>query len=336
VTTQSDAIAVTTGLPNQQSFSIAPDTLNVEAGDFDGVTVNLIARLSDTFNNPVPDNTVVNFTTEGGVVESSCLTSAGFCAVTWTSTQPRPSNARVTVLATAIGHETLFDSNGNNIFDDADGGPIEDTANTQSGFGTDVFTQTGFIDHSEAWRDDNENGQRDNGELFLDYNDNQYFDGADGLFNGPQCQSAELLCGQGTASTILVRKSLVLIMSSSDALMDIVDESNTIISSNNRAVSQPSLHIDNGKSLSFRLRFSDTSVQPIASGSQIDISSSAGILMGQLNSVMPNTNKPGAREVNFSLTNDNDSNTSVDATITSIITSPSGIESSVIFQVTLN
>lgn len=336
VTTQSDAIAVTTGLPNQQSFSIAPDTLNVEAGDFDGVTVNLIARLSDTFNNPVPDNTVVNFTTEGGVVESSCLTSAGFCAVTWTSTQPRPSNARVTVLATAIGHETLFDSNGNNIFDDADGGPIEDTANTQSGFGTDVFTQTGFIDHSEAWRDDNENGQRDNGELFLDYNDNQYFDGADGLFNGPQCQSAELLCGQGTASTILVRKSLVLIMSSSDALMDIVDESNTIISSNNRAVSQPSLHIDNGKSLSFRLRFSDTSVQPIASGSQIDILSSAGILMGQLNSVMPNTNKPGAREVNFTLTNDNDSNTPVDATITSIITSPSGIESSVIFQVTLN
>jgi hypothetical protein len=336
VTTQSDAIAVTTGLPNQQSFSIAPDTLNVEAGDFDGVTVNLIARLSDTFNNPVPDNTVVNFTTEGGVVESSCLTSAGFCAVTWTSTQPRPSNARVTVLATAIGHETLFDSNGNNIFDDADGGPIEDTANTQSGFGTDVFTQTGFIDHSEAWRDDNENGQRDNGELFLDYNDNQYFDVADGLFNGPQCQSAELLCGQGTASTILVRKSLVLIMSSSDALMDIVDESNTIISSNNRAVSQPSLHIDNGKSLSFRLRFSDTSVQPIASGSQIDISSSVGILTGQLNSVMPNTNKPGAREVNFSLTNDNDSNTPVDATITSIITSPSGIESSVIFQVTLN
>jgi hypothetical protein len=260
IATQSDTIAVTTGLPNQQSFSFAPDTLNVEAGDFDGVTVNLIARLSDTFNNPVPDNTVVNFTTEGGVVESSCLTSAGFCAVTWTSTQPRPLNARVTVLATAIGHETLFDSNGNNIFDDADGGPIEDTANTQSGFGTDVFSQTGFIDHSEAWRDDNEDGERSNGELFLDYNDDQDFNGADGLFNGPQCQSAQSLCGQGIASTILVRKSLVLIMSSSNALMDIIDTNNTIISSNYRVVEQPSLDIDSGDSLNFRLRFSDTSV----------------------------------------------------------------------------
>ena len=333
VTTQSEAIAVTTGLPNQQSFSFAPDTLNVEAGEFDGVTVNLTARLSDTFNNPVPDNTVVNFTTEGGVVESSCLTSAGVCAVTWTSTQPRPTNGRVTVLATAIGHETLFDSNGNNVFDDDDGGPIEDTFNTQSGFGSDVFSKTGFIDHSEAWRDDNEDGERSVGELFLDYNDDQDFNGADGLFNGPQCQSAEL-CGQGIASTLLVRKSLILIMSSSRALMDIIGTSNTIIFSNYQAASQPSLSIDNGSSLNFRLRFSDTSVQPIANGSQIVISSSAGSLGGQINSVMPNTSAPGAAQVNFTLTNDVD--TPVEATVISTITSPSGIESRVSFQVTLN
>ena len=164
-------------------------------------------------------------------------------------------------------------------------------------------------------------------------NNNQEFDGADGLFNGPQCQSAEL-CGQGIASTLLVRKSLVLIMSSSRALMDIIDTSNTIIFSNYQAASQPSLSIDNGSSLNFRLRFSDTSVQPIANGSQIVISSSAGSLGGQINSVMPSTSAPGAAQVNFTFTNDVD--TPVEATVISTITSPSGIESRVSFQVTLN
>ncbi len=41
--------------------------------------------------------------------------------------------------------------------------------------------------------------QQGNGELPLDYNNNQEFDEADGLFNGPQYQSAEV-CGQVTAA----------------------------------------------------------------------------------------------------------------------------------------
>jgi hypothetical protein len=39
----------------------------------------------------------------------------------------------MTILATAIGHETLFDANGNNSYEDSDGSPITD--NTYSGFG---------------------------------------------------------------------------------------------------------------------------------------------------------------------------------------------------------
>jgi hypothetical protein len=49
---------------------------------------------------------------------------------------------------------------------------------------------------------------------------------------------------------------------------------------------------------------------------------------------MPITNRAGAREASFTLTNDVD--TPVDATITAAITSPSGIASTVVFQVTLN
>jgi hypothetical protein len=123
-------------------------------------------------------------------------------------------------------------------------------------------------------------------------------------------------------------------MSGSSALMDIVDTSNNVNFSNYQTASQPSLSIASGSSLSFRLWFSDTAVQPIASGSTIVISSSAGSLAGQINAVMPSTNRAGARETSFTLTNDVD--TPVDATITAAITSPSGIASTVVFQVTLN
>jgi hypothetical protein len=125
--------------------------------------------------------------TKGGAVKSSCLASAGIFSGIWNNVQPRFVDASVTVLTTAIGYQTLFDSSNNNIFNIADSGLIEGIINTQTSFSTDVFLQTGFINRSEARPDDNdnENRQRDNGELFLDYNNDQQFDKADGLFNGP-------------------------------------------------------------------------------------------------------------------------------------------------------
>jgi hypothetical protein len=335
VLTQSDLLAVNTGLPDQNSFTLSADNLNPEANNISGQTVNIIVRLADTFNNPVPDGTSISFTTEGGIIEPSCTTTNATCRVTWTSANPRVLDHRITILATAIGHETLFDANGNNSYEDSDGGPIID--NTDSGFGVSAYGVTGFVDHSEAWRDDNENNNRDAAEIFLDYDNDGNFDGdivdPERVFNGPQCIRGNS-CGQGIAASLHVRKALVLVMSSSSALMDITDAGNTIIFSNYQVASQPSLSIDSGSSLSFSLRFSDSAIQPIASGSTIVISSSAGILAGQINSVMPSTNSPGTRVANFTLTNDVD--TPTESTVTSTITSPSGIESRVIFQVTLN
>jgi hypothetical protein len=335
VLTQSDLLAVNTGLPDQNSFTLSADNLNPEANNISGQTVNIIARLADTFNNPVPDGTSISFTTEGGIIEPSCTTTNATCSVIWTSANPRVLDHRVTILATAIGHETLFDANGNNSYEDSDGGPIFD--NTDSGFGVSGYGVTGFVDYSEAWRDDNENNIRDAAEIFLDYDDDGSFDGdiedPVRVFNGPQCIIGNA-CGQGIAASLHVRKALVLVMSSSNALMDITDAGNTIIFSNYQTASRPSLSIARSSSLSFRLRFSDSAVQPIASGSTIIISSSAGSLAGQINTAMPSTNKAGTREANFTLTNDVDA--SVDSTLTATITSPSGIESAVVFQVTLN
>ena len=334
VLTQSDLLAVNTGLPDQNSFTLSADNLNPEANSISGQTVGLVARLADTFNNPVPDGTSVSFTTEGGVIEPSCTTTNGTCGVTWTSANPRTSDHRITILATAIGHETLFDANGNNSYEDSDGGPISD--NTDSGFGFSVYGETGFVDHSEAWRDDNEDNIRDVAEIFLDYNDDGDFNGPDKFFNGPQCIPGNACGGRDADSlgSLHVRKALVLVMSGSRALMDIINTSKTVIFSNYQTASQPDLSIDSGSSLSFTLRFSDSAEQPIASGSQILITSSTGTLAGQVEFVMPRTNRPGAGEISFTLSNDEVD--PVDSTVSALITSPSGIQSTVLFQVTLN
>jgi hypothetical protein len=63
VLTQSDLLAVNKGLPDQNSFTLSANRLNPEAYNISGQTVSLVARLADTFNNPVPDRTSVNITT---------------------------------------------------------------------------------------------------------------------------------------------------------------------------------------------------------------------------------------------------------------------------------
>ena len=77
VLTQSDLLAVNKGLPDQNSFTLSANRLNPEAYNISGQTVSLVARLADTFNNPVPDRTSVNFTTEGGIIAPSCATTNG-------------------------------------------------------------------------------------------------------------------------------------------------------------------------------------------------------------------------------------------------------------------
>tara|TARA_R110000751_G_C13795394_1_gene483389 strand:+ start:11698 stop:14133 length:2436 start_codon:yes stop_codon:yes gene_type:complete len=337
ILTQSDLLAVNTGLPDQNSFTLSADNLNPEADNISGQTVNVVARLADTFNNPVPDGTSVSFTTEGGFIEPSCITTSGTCSVIWTSADPRPTDHRITILATAIGHETLFDANGNNSYDDSDGSAIID--NTDSGFSTSQFGQTGFVDHSEAWRDDNANNIKDSSEIFLDYNSNGQFDGPDGLFNGPQCNSASA-CGDSSSNTntLHVRRSLELVSASSAAFLDILNQGNSVIFSNHQSASEPSLALERGDVINLTLKFSDTAVQPIASNSTITITSSAGLLAGQISSVMRSTNANGASSVKFTLTN-NLSETSgfaTTATINAEVVSPSGIVSVVTFVVTLN
>ncbi|MFT4925549.1 MAG: protocatechuate 3,4-dioxygenase beta subunit [Phenylobacterium sp.] len=213
IRTQSDLLTVNTGLPDQNSITLSSTVLNPEAQSLTGVEVAIVAYMADSFNNPVPDGTTVNFSTEGGTIQGSCNTVNGSCSVTWTGTNPRVSNHRITISAYAIGHETFFDTNGNNVFDDADGIAISD--NTDSGLDRSAYFDSGFIDHSDAWRDDNEDRIFNGSDVLFDFGGDETYSAADGLFNGPNCTHATL-CGGDGARSLYVRKSLVMIMSSNN------------------------------------------------------------------------------------------------------------------------
>jgi hypothetical protein len=199
--TQSSQLVITTGLPDNDSVSLAVTCPNVEAYTLDGTEVEVTARLADRYNNPVPDGTAVTFTAEGGNILGSCTTEttdtqSGVCSVTWTSSNPRPSTGRSTILATAIGEESFVDINSNGIFD-----------------GSDTWS-----DLAEAFRDDNENDVYDLGELFVDFDGSGTFTVEDGQFNGLLCAGPGSPAGGCSVDqTLNVRDDNVIIMSGSDA-----------------------------------------------------------------------------------------------------------------------
>ncbi len=212
LTTQSSQLTITTGIPDQDSFSLAATTINTEGWNIDGLTSTLTARLSDHFNNPVPDGTAVNFTTEGGSVIGSCTTVNGACTSTFTTQQPRPSNGRVSVLAFAIGEESFTDLNGNGVAD-----LVTAFTSAANPSGNEMRDANGLsTDMPEAFVDYNENGAFDAAtEPYQDFNGSGAYDAADGQYNGVLCNA---LSSAGTCSATKsahVRRMLVLTMSSS-------------------------------------------------------------------------------------------------------------------------
>jgi len=203
LSTQSGVLAVTTGLPASNAFSMAVSCQNVEGLHIDGVPVTVTVRLADRYNNPAPDGTTVAFTTSGGHIVGNCTTPVvpgdGTCSVGWTSANPRPTpmstppskrTGRVLVLGTAIGEESFNDVNANGFYD-----PGEP-----------------FSDLGEPYRDDNESAAYESGEYFLDFNRDGMRTPGSGSFVGITCtgSTATSTC---SSSTLAIGASAVIIMS---------------------------------------------------------------------------------------------------------------------------
>lgn len=270
VTTLSNVLVVSTGVPDQQHFSLATQTGNCEGGDFDQTCSIVTATLGDHFGNPVPDGTAVNFTTEGGIIDASCVTGSlppadatpsgqttnskvgpgsGTCSVVLRASNPRPADGRVTVLAYALGEEDFVDGNGNNVFDAGDT----------------------FIDKSpDIFRNDvesgvtlaNSNGTWTNGEPCIGLNNIPPFNCAtpgDGNYNG--------VLG-GTSSTLYVSRQLVQVFSGSAAQITFIPSA---------------LVCTAGQSVDVQVRVTDAVGNVMPAGTSISFSAQFGASAGTVN-----------------------------------------------------
>lgn len=186
----SDNLNVSTGVADQNSFSLALSSLNVHALDFDGTEVPVTVFLADHFNNPVPDGTAVSFVTEGGAIEPRCLTENGRCSVNWRSQNPRPYTGEKT------GNGTDYK---NTIFDKChDGKPcpmgivnVVSSSPLQLEIDHPLGGRSGIMAYAigeESFSDRNGNGRfditdyvsaYDIGEAYINHNENLTYDGVD-------------------------------------------------------------------------------------------------------------------------------------------------------------
>ena len=194
ISTTSDPIVVSTGLPDQNSMSLSSQFLNVpSAREIDGVTSVVTVRMADRFNNPVPDGTTVFFTTEYGAIDDSCITGesngirytqiegeetpvTGVCSVIWISQSPRFPLFQETRDALKTTRNSLeYDCRSHNGI----GGPCPNDLGGHYGLrSTILVTSIG----EESFVDENGNGLYDEGEpfenlpeAFVDHNEDGQF-----------------------------------------------------------------------------------------------------------------------------------------------------------------
>lgn len=116
LSTVSNVLAINAGLPTQNAVSFSATTYNIDGLHQDGVESIIRVQLNDRFGNPVPDGTSVSFVSEGAsVIPARCTTASGVCPTKFISSNYRPANGRVTVVAFAQGEESFVDTDGNNL-----------------------------------------------------------------------------------------------------------------------------------------------------------------------------------------------------------------------------
>ncbi len=308
ISTLSDQLVVSTGVPDQNSFSLSTKIFNVEGMGHDGcpapVGSNVTVRLADHFNNPAPDGTAVSFTAEGGTIDASCLTGLtettltdgtvikqkgvpGECSVRFCAAQPRPADGRVTILAYALGEEDFTDINGNNVVD----------ANE-----FDAATQ----DLGEPFRNDraiytfSRNDTRAPGEVFIDSNgDGSWTRTGDGQYNGVlKSPSSVNTTGAAGANTIHVRGSLVQVLSGSTAEITPLDGNSLPLSQCQNGVA----FANAAQAFRFAVRDTNpTTFSPntlpgniLPAGTKIEFSVSNGKLLSEGSFIVPNTAEPNS------------------------------------------
>lgn len=338
LTTVSDKLVISTGLPDQDSISLVASRLNIPGGNLDGEQSVLSIRMADKFNNPVPDGTVAFFTTEFASIEPSCETFEGGCTVTLTSQEPRqqlfntgfikrtdavacPSHGamqpcpvslgnifggRSTILATAIGEESFIDANGNGLYDD--GELFEDLGEAFLDHNEDgIYNPAGVACTPTADADCASGAE----ETFLDFNSNGVYDSGNGVYNGTLCPvgSAASVCSR---ELVNVWRDLAVVISSH--LQDLYFVNNTGGAADINAATSPdgTVYIAD--------RFNN---QP-AAGSTITVSAESCELTSLTSFTVPNSNQYSAYGLDVTVSDITDNVDPINGSITVQLNLPSG------------
>lgn len=108
--TRSALVSIAAGPPVRISLGIDP--LNIRGWDAVGVEADVVAIVSDAYNNPVSNGTTIYFTCDEGIIRGSdgnlgsAVTAGGLARATYLSGLPR-QDGRVTVTATTAGGSVL-------------------------------------------------------------------------------------------------------------------------------------------------------------------------------------------------------------------------------------
>lgn len=330
ITTMSDQLVISTGIPDQNSFSLSTQIFNVE--NIDGCPIltddtevdSQIIRsgsavrvsLADHFNNPVPDGTAVSFTAEGGTIDASCLTGwlnttlkdgtvikqkgiPGQCKVRFCVANPRPADGRITILAYALGEESFTDTNGNNLFEAAEAYQDlgEAFRNDRAITNRNANANWGVIGTSlvpanpdDSWSSGN--ATRVPGETFIDTNSSGTWDSAgDGIYNGV-LKSPQSFNNQATH----VRGALVQVLSGSTANFTALDPVPVTLShcvDGTPFVNVPKtlrIAIRDGNPTIFAANTLPGNILP--AGTTISFKASNGTILSSTSFIVPNTNEP--------------------------------------------
>ncbi|WP_110456197.1 hypothetical protein [Shewanella algidipiscicola] len=279
--TQSSKLVISTGIPDQNSFTLRPNTFNPGTCE----SVEITAALADAFNNFPADGTAVIFTTEGGAIDGTCFTVDGQCSVEWRHLNPIPSDGRSTITATAIGEESFADTNGNGRFDLA-----EFNAYWTTGIDNRIF------DMDEAFTDYNENGKYDPDALeeLFDLNNDGEHTKRDGVYNGVLCAlPPHIGCADGvnTSKSINIRDEVVIIMST-----DVAQYNNlTITDSDGNDDGNQTLDIVDDKSGQITLNITNSLGNQMPAGTIVKFTSTIGEFVSQNSFIWPNTSALGGQ-----------------------------------------
>ncbi|MBI3795949.1 MAG: Ig-like domain-containing protein [Deltaproteobacteria bacterium] len=205
VVTQFTPVTIVGAPPVQGSLSLARGFANIAGQVTFGLQDNVTAFLRDRFGNPVPQNTAVLFTTNGGSITGQGLTNnQGQATSPLVSQAPVPPEGLVVALVASLGEEPFIDNNGNGIFDTGD------TILNDS-------VPEPFIDHNGNCKYD----PGDPFETFIDTNHNGVWDAVQGtpgvwdnhifvwatvpvIFSGPTAASVSCFSGSCAGSSFTI------------------------------------------------------------------------------------------------------------------------------------